>query len=327
MWLMKEETAVILHNKVLDNSPEDVLDIMRQAKWLEKILISLDYKVILMPFSPECISALSILNQATALKVINLVDSAPGEESLAYLATGILEYLKIKYTGCSMRSLFITTDKVLAKRLLKSVNVLTPQWIYENEISDFTSGVKYIIKPLSEDASIGLSDKSVVNANSLSELQDAMTKISLETGKEVFAERYIEGREFNVCIYGNSNEPKILPPYEWVFEGFDEKEKIKIFTYDAKWTENTYEYDHVKADYHLPEKDNNLLAEIELIASKCWEKFELKGYARLDLRIDNNGIPWVLEINCNPSLYGYRNIAKEKNIDFNNIFKDIIDAE
>lgn len=322
-----EETAIILHNRIYENSPEDVLDIIRQAKWLEKILKDCGYKVLLMPFSPESISALSILKEATPIRVINLVDSAPGEESLSYLATGILEYLKIKYTGCSMKSLFITTDKILTKVMLKAAGILTPEWVYENETNGFYSGVKYIIKALSEDASIGLTDKSVMLVNSLKELQDAMNEKEIEIGKKVFAERYIEGREFNVCMYGKLNEVKILPPYEWVFEGFDEHKKIKIFTYDAKWTENTYEYDHVKADYHLSKKDNDLLLQLEAISKQCWEKFELKGYARLDFRIDAEGRPWVLEINCNPSLYGYRNIAREKNMEFTDIFKDIIDAE
>lgn len=328
MLLMKiEETAVILHNRIYDNAPEDVLDIMRQAKWLEKILKDFGYNVFLLPFSPECISTLSILKAATPLLVINLVDSAPGEENLSYLASGILEYLKIKYTGCSMKSLFLTTDKMFTKRLLDSAGVRTPEWVYANEVHNFSSGRNYIIKALCEDASIGLSDKSVIFVNSLSELHEAMNEREKAIGKEVFAERYIEGREFNVCMYGNRNEPKILPPYEWIFEGFDEQKKIKIFTYDAKWTENTFEYDHVKADYHLPEKDSVLLSELEAIARKCWEKFELKGYARLDFRIDSEGKPWVLEINCNPSLYGYRNIAREKGMEFNSIFKNIIEAE
>lgn len=323
----KEDIALILHNKINDNSPEDVIDIMRQAKWLGKILNDLGYKILMLPFSPDNIGTLAQLKDTTPMTVINLVDSACGEENLSYLAAGILEYLKVKFTGNSMRSLYITTDKIYAKKMLQSAKINTAQWVFDGEANGFVPEKKYIIKALSEDASIGLADKSVIVAESLDKLKEEMKTREKEIGGKVFAERYIEGREFNVCIYGNRNNPKILPPYEWLFDGFDERNIVKIITYDAKWTENTYEYDHVIADYHLPEKDNALLEELEAISAKCWALFELKGYARIDFRIDENGKPWVLEINCNPSLYSYRNIAREKGMDFVGIFKDIIEAE
>jgi D-alanine-D-alanine ligase len=319
--------AIFLHNKVYDDSPEDVLDIDRQVRWLADITENFGYTVIKLPFSPESLIIVKQLNENSPVLVVNLVDSAPGEEKLSYLGAGILEYLKVKFTGNTFEALYSTTDKILAKTKLRDAGIPTPEWIYGNERRGFIAGEKYIVKVLGEDSSIGLADKSVVVADSLDELENIMEGREKEIGEKVFAERYIDGREFNVCIYGDRSSPIVLPPYEWVFDGFEKVNKVKIINYDAKWTENTFEYDHVKPVYGFSEQDEALLEELTEISAKCWNEFGLRGYARIDFRIDSDGKPWVLEINCNPSLYGYRNIAREKGLNFNDIFKAIIEAK
>lgn len=323
---LNKRTAVVLYNKIYETSPEDVIDNRTQAEWIAKELGKLDYAVAKMQFSPECIGQLERLKaENDKLLVVNLVDSAPGEENLAYLVPAILDYLKIKYTGCSHEALFLTTNKICAKRLLQSNSIPTPQWIYDKENSGFFPDKRYIVKALCEDASIGLDDESVLTAESLDMLEKAVLDRKSREGKPFFAERYIEGREFNVCIYGDQAAPVILPPYEWTFDSFEGKGKVKIINYDAKWTENTFEYDHVIPVYNLPEADNSLLDELCSISKECWDLFKLKGYARIDYRVDMEGKPWVLEINCNPSFYGFRNIAKHKGMDFIEILRKIVE--
>ncbi|HOH88876.1 MAG TPA: D-alanine--D-alanine ligase [Bacillota bacterium] len=324
---LNKHTAVVLYNKILKTSPEDVIDNRTQAEWISEELEELGFNVIKMQFEADCISILENYKKTNKnLIVINLVDSAPGEESLAYLVPAILDYIKIKYTGCSHEALFLTTNKVYTKKILHSNFINTPEWICGKENCGFSPNNKYIIKALCEDASVGLCDESVFMAKSLEELTRSVISRENKEGKPFFAERYIEGREFNVCIYGDQSNPIILPPYEWTFDRFEEKGKVKIINYDAKWTENTYEYDHVNAVYDLPKEDNCMLEELKAVSKACWEIFKLKGYARVDFRADLEGNLWVLEINCNPSFYGFYNIAKNKGLNFKEILRRIVEA-
>lgn len=324
---LNKRTAIVLYNKIYETSPEDVIDNRTQAEWISEELEGLGLKVIKMQFTMDCIRVLENYKKAIEdLIVINLVDSAPGEENLTYLVPAMLDYLKIKYTGCSHEALFLTTNKVYTKRILYSNLIKTPEWVYGKENSGFSPNKKYIIKALCEDASVGLCDESVFIAKGLGELARSVISREDREKKPFFAERYIEGREFNVCIYGDQSEPVILPPYEWTFDGFEEKGKVKIINYDAKWTENTYEYDHVNAKYDLPVEDNCLLEELKTVSKACWEIFKLKGYARIDFRADLEGKLWVLEVNCNPSFYGFYNIAKNKGLSFKEILRRIVEA-
>jgi D-alanine-D-alanine ligase len=325
--LLSKRTAVVLYNRIFETSPEDVIDNRTQAEWISEELEGLGFNVIKMQFTADSIGMLEKLKGTSEdLIAVNLVDSAPGEENLVYLIPAILDYLKIKYTGCSHEALFLTTNKVYTKKILQNNCIDTPEWVYGRENSGFSPNKKYIIKALCEDGSIGLCDESVIMAESLEGLRASVFNRENQEGKPFFAERYIEGRELSVCMYGDQAVPVALPPYEWSFDGFEEKHKVKILNYDAKWLEDTYEYNHIIQIYHLPEEDDCMLQKLQAVSRTCWELFKLKGYARIDFRVDMEGKPWVLEINCNPSFYGFYNIAKYTGLDFKEILRRIAEA-
>jgi D-alanine-D-alanine ligase len=117
-----------------------------------------------------------------------------------------------------------------------------------------------------------------------------------------FAEKYIEGREINVSILGENGKPLILPPTEIKFVGYKEKHIYEILTYRSKWEEDSFEYKNAVSSGSFEDGDKTLLKNLEDIAEKCWYEFGLKGYARVDFRIDKNGQPWALEINTNPCI-------------------------
>lgn len=320
-----EPSIIVLHNQVTPESPEDIADVLTQAKWIAETLEGLGHRVLMVPFSLDQLTALAKLRDSGPLVVLNMVDSGPGEENLVYLVPSLLDHLRIPYTGCSAEALFTTTDKLLTKRLLRSYGLPTADWVCSEE-QQFSPGERYIIKARCEDASIGLDGGSVIRVDHLDELWQAITARERSTGKRFFAERYIEGREFNVELYGRSAEPIVLPPYEWLFAGFDERQMAKVFDYDAKWTEGTYQYDHVIARYHLPEEDKYLLQQLRALAIGCWNRFELSGYARIDMRVDQSGCPWILEINANPSFYGYYNVVKHHSLSFDAMLATIVGA-
>jgi D-alanine-D-alanine ligase len=119
-------------------------------------------------------------------------------------------------------------------------------------------------------------------------------------GHECFAERFIDGREFNLSILAGVQGPQVLPPAEIRFD-FPPGRK-RIVDYRAKWDEESLEYRATRRSFEFAPDDAPLLERLESLALRCWRLFELKGYARVDFRVDGEGNPFVLEINANPCI-------------------------
>ncbi|MGE4585170.1 MAG: D-alanine--D-alanine ligase [Sphaerochaeta sp.] len=304
------QQVIILHNQIPQDAPEDVLDILRQAQWIEEILTERGYQVQTLPFS---LAALERLPKDVV--IFNLVDSAPGEEQLSYLAAGILQHLALPYTGCSLASLYLSTDKVLSKLLLKNHGLPTPLR-YEEGMQEGT----FLIKPTNQDASVGLDETCLVPASLVMPTLEAKQAL---LGCPCFAEQYVDGREFTVCMYGTEGNAVVLPPYEWVFKDYETR--AKIITYDAKWTEDTFGYTHIEPKYTHDGPDGALLQELKRLAQSCWDVFGLSGYARVDYRVDAQNRPYILELNANPSFYGFYHLAKEWNFSFEDIIVFLVE--
>jgi len=120
-------------------------------------------------------------------------------------------------------------------------------------------------------------------------------------GSPWFAEAFIEGREFNLGLLDGPNGPTVLPPAEMLFEDFPEG-KPRIVGYAAKWHEDSFEYSHTVRRFDLPGQDGALVAEMSRQALACWRLFGLRGWARVDFRVDGAGRPFILEVNANPCL-------------------------
>lgn len=208
----------------------------------------------------------------------------------------------IKYTGCSGEAMMITTNKIITKKLLKASFLPTAPWVTLDQDYGFKSSCTYIVKPIDEDGSIGLSQDSIAKFDNICELREAMNAIRDKIGIDVFAEKFIDGREINISILGSNSSPRVLAPCEIKFVGFEDKNKAKIFDYRAKWEEESFEYQNIKPSNNFEKADEKLLQELKKIALLCWHEFNLNGYARIDFRIDSESNPYVLEINTNPCI-------------------------
>jgi D-alanine-D-alanine ligase len=93
----------------------------------------------------------------------------------------------------------------------------------------------------------------------------------------------------------------VLSPAEIVFEAYADA-KPRVVGYRAKWDEASFEYHHTPRRFEFEPHDARLLAELKRLALECWTCFGLRGYARVDFRVDGEGRPWVLEVNTNPCL-------------------------
>ncbi|HKI74864.1 MAG TPA: hypothetical protein VJ998_09485, partial [Pseudomonadales bacterium] len=165
----------------------------------------------------------------------NLVESLGGTDRLQPLIPLLLDAMNIPYTGSSARAMLATSDKVAVKQRLRAMGLPTPDWLSVGDGKQVVASGKFIIKARYEHASVGLDDAAVVTVKNASELTTAIRARSSVTGLKLFAERYIEGREFNIAVISAGyRQPQVLAPAEIDFSGFPPA-KPRIVGYDAKW--------------------------------------------------------------------------------------------
>ncbi len=297
---MANKKAVILYNQVFEDSPKDDLDVLAQVKLVSAALTDLGYEPLELGFSLSLMNdVLGMLKQHRPLFVFNLTESVEGDGQLIHLVPSLLDHLNIPYTGCQKEAMFITSSKLLTKKILQGAGIATPEWTSLNALnseSPLPPGL-YIAKSVWEHASNWFDEASIFLLESPGQVKEILVKRKEKTGKDFFCERFIEGREFNLSILAG----KVLPVPEMRFVDYPE-DKRRVVDYRAKWEEGSFEYHHTVRCFDFPAKDIPLVNRLSEIALQCWKLFELKGYARVDFRVDNEGRPWVLEINSNPCI-------------------------
>lgn len=294
--------AVILHSDVPPDASEDELDCLRQAETIAEALRKLDYDPVLMPFVPDLEQTSKALNSLRPEFVFNLVETIYGKGILIHFAPAFLDYLNIPYTGCGTDAMFLTSNKPLAKQMMQMAGIPTPAWISPSGIfSGAAPSNIYLLKASWEDASVGLDENSIFTLTDTTDVVALMAERKKKIGGPCFAEAYIDGREFNMALIAGKSGVQALPPAEMQFFGYAPG-KLKLLDYRAKWLEGTFEYENTARTMDFAAEDDQLIANLQDIAKQCWELFGLRGYARVDFRIDQNGNPWVLEINANPCL-------------------------
>jgi D-alanine-D-alanine ligase len=173
-----------------------------------------------------------------------------------------------------------------------------------------TVGFPAICKPAAEDASIGVEQRSVVRTSrALTERVSSM----LERWDEIIVQRYVQGREVNVGILGDA----VLPIAEIDF-GRMPKGMWRIVTYRSKWEDGSDE-DLGSAPQCPARLPATVGAQLRKIAISAWRIVGGSGYGRVDLRIDERGRPWILEVNANPDIApdaGLARMARVAGIDY-----------
>lgn len=316
---------VILHNRVEKYTGEDDIDILFQADAVAKALEEIGHESISIDFTLDIIDLMNRLGQAQPDLVFNLADSLQGEGELIHFAPTVLEYMHVPYTGCPAESIFLTSNKVLAKRVMRLCDIPTPDWVTVDKLSDppVRTSTRFVLKSIWEHASAGLDIASVVQVEERGELAELLRR---KRGG-VFAEQYIEGREFNLSLLDGKGETEVLAPAEMRFFDFPEG-MPKILGYEAKWNQRSEVYRNTRRSFDFGGEDGPLLGKLTNISKKCWNIFKLNGYARVDFRVDDNGNPYVLEINSNPCISpesGYVAAAERSGIDYTHMIERIID--
>jgi len=314
--------AVILYNKLSENPLQDELDVLDQVAVVESALNELGHDVFREEFDLDMNRVKNALQEINPKFVFNLVETVDGKGNLIFLAPALLESLKIPFSGSGLHSMYLTSNKILAKEAFRNHNIPTGEWFMADQCDKLNKSKRYIVKPLWEDGSVGISEQGVFYGND----PEIKNYFKNRNPKDYFIEEYIHGREFNISVLGGKSGPKVLPPAEIKFIDFPEG-KPHILGYESKWDEDSFEYKNTVRTFDFPESDKILLDKLNKICYDCWESFGLKGYVRVDIRVDEKNNPFVLEINANPCISpdaGFYAACSKAGIKFTKVISEII---
>lgn len=322
--------VVVLQSEIAEGVRKDEDDVLVQAEAVGGALYRLGYEPSLLPFTSDIGGMIARLRAMDPALVFNLVETLEGTGRFIHFAPAVLDQLGICYTGAMTEAIFLTSNKVVAKNLLALSPVPTPPWHTRQNLREglpIMPGT-YIIKPVWEHGSVGLDDESKVSVRNAGDLLRALNRRSGEVGEECFAEAFIEGREFNLSLLEMEKRAQVLPPAEIIFHDYP-AEKARIVGYRAKWEADSFEYRHTPRCFDCSREDAPLIDELGAMALTCWDLFALRGYARVDFRVDAANRPWVLEVNTNPCLSpdaGFVAASERAGLAFEQVIERIVAA-
>jgi D-alanine-D-alanine ligase len=286
----------ILYNQPGENALPDELDIIEQVEYVESHLRQMGIETYRKGITTGFMNELSDLAQNRPDFVFNLAESINNKGELLYFVPAILNMYSIPYTGNPLEAMFITTSKALTHKILSGAGLCTPMACFPSQAGNLEHGKKYIIKPTWEDGSLGITADSVFIAGPESE-----KKLAGFNDSHWIIQEFIDGREFNISVMMGRKGPEVLPPAEMTFINYDEN-RPKIVDFKAKWEEGSFEFENTVRKFPGGNLDPELGRKMKDLALGCWNVFGLKGYARVDMRIDAADNPYIIEVNANPCI-------------------------
>jgi len=236
--------------------------------------------------------------------VFNVAEGLEGYDREA-LVPRICEELEIPFSAAGSITLVNTLDKAKTKEILSENTIATPKFQVFDKASEEIIDLKFplIVKPMFEGSSKGLFNDNLVKDKE--NLKKIIKKIIDKYNQPVIVEEFLSGREFTISVIGYLN-PILLPIVEIKFDHLP-SELHPMDSYEAKWI-----HDNPKAK-HDPlvcpaVLDDSLKKKIEEVSLQTFKVLDCKDWARVDIRLDSNGVPNVLEVN---SLPGFMKDPKE----------------
>jgi D-alanine-D-alanine ligase len=270
----------------------------------------------------EATSELPIVLSSTPVDVVfNIAEGFKGRNRESQVPA-LLELLDIPYTGSDPAALSVSLDKALAKRMVRTHGILTPDYMTMHSAKERLprelQRFPLLVKPVAEGTSKGVTRKSIVNDEG--ELRAAAREIIAKYRQPALVETYVAGREFTVGLLGE-RRPKILPPMEIVF--LDPADPTPIYSFEMKqdWNE--------KIRYEVPASlSPRELDRLERAARECFTALGCRDVARLDFRMDAEGRLFFIECNPLPGLApGWSDlvlIAQAAGIDYRALIGEIL---
>ena len=232
--------------------------------------------------------------------VFNLLEEFGGQSLYDFNVVAYLQLIRMPYTGCNPRGLILARDKAMSKQILGYHRVHVPRFavMRKKRKVKLPSRMEYpvIVKSLTEDASLGISEASVVRSEEKLAERVAFIHRSLDT--HAIVEEYIDGRELYVTVLGNRTR-KVLPPWEIKLDKL-RADAPRIATRRVKWDKAYQEKKDISfEEAQLPEA---LMRDVERTSKRIFRSLKLSGYARIDFRLREDGRLYFLEANPNPDI-------------------------
>jgi D-alanine-D-alanine ligase len=311
----------IIYNEPRDGALADELDVLDQVAHIEQHLVELGIIVYRKGITTRFMEEIAILAKEKPDFVYNLVESINNKGELNYFIPALLNMYSIPYSGNPLEAMFITSNKTIASKAMRDAGINNPGSYLPSQIKLLVTGRKYIVKPIWEDGSLGITGESVFECKPGFE-----EKLKGLDDSHWFIEDFIDGREFNISVLAGKDGPEMLPPAEIVFVNYDDS-KPRIIDFKAKWEMDSFEYINTVREFPGTSLNKKLEKDLKESARACWNLFGLKGYARVDVRTDSNDNVYVIEINANPCISpdgGFVAATKEAGYPFTDVLQRII---
>jgi len=267
----------------------------------EKVLRALrrHYKrVEVVPFSPKVIDTIRWLQQLRPRIVFNLTEWVEGDRKLDAAITGLLDVLKVRYTGTGPDGLRLARDKALSKQIVAEFGVPVPRYYVADGPRDLRGhdlGFPLIVKPLFGDGSDEVNKHSVVRNEK--QLRARVRVLRRRLGEPAVCEEFIPGNDLYVGLLGN--EPRVLTPVELVVRS-SHRAAPQFATYRLK--NDPHYRARWGAHYRRARLAPAQLRQVRTVSRRIFEALKLRDYARLDFRLTPEGAIYFIEANPNPDL-------------------------
>ena len=303
---MSEPRVLILFNQPVlpadhpDRGAED--DVLYSVKVVGDSLKAVGIPFLTFGLTDDVGALVARLRERDFDVVFNLYEGTADRSVTEVYLTGLLEWLGISYTGCPSFTLAVARNKPVAKRLFQAAGIPTAEFV-EVDTADLPDWKAFpaIVKPAAEDASIGIDQGAVVSTPD--ELLARVKYVLDHYGPPVLVERYIPGREIQVSLIDltGDHRPAVLPFAEIAFKPANGSTLWPIYTYTAKWLEESEEYKQapVVVGVSMPAEVNAALQDITV---RVYHLLGARDYARVDTRVTPSGEVYVLEMNPNPAI-------------------------
>ena len=320
----------ILHNSdydVLEEDPgrEARKDVLRVAGALSEALLQKGIRAESLGIGADSFTFLEALRARKPQLVINLCESLGGDSRGEMTVPCLLELLGIQYTGSSSLALGLALHKDKAKQLLQARSIPTPEFAVINRLNEIASvdlPFPLIVKPVREDASVGVDFDSVVCNRQ--ELRRATDQVHRQFQQAAIAERFINGREIYVALLGN--QPRRILPLTEIQFGKAFENRPNILSYRAKWDLSSSECIDSPARRCALEPDTE--AKVVEVAVAAFEALDCRDYGRVDVRLSADGQPYVIDVNPNCDLHpnaGFAQSAAAAGIDYSALAQQIVE--
>ncbi len=272
----------------------------------------------------------SLLNGSPEPIVFNLVEGLGGDVHAVNSVPAVCEAMGRSCTGESSACFEFTHNKWLCKHLLRAYGVVVPSGCIvpvgvEPDPARLPPG-PWFIKPVQADASEGIEPSSMVALSATASIPEVVRKIHTMFQVPALIEQYIDGREINVSILREGGSVRIMPLAEIDFGAFPAGQP-RIVDYSAKWLKDSFQYQNTprKVPADLPPAVADRIREQALMA---WQAVEARDYARVDMRLNADLEPFVLEINANPDISldaGFAAALKAGRIPYERFVKAVVE--